>query len=164
MINAPDVFAIEDGLYVPQIAVEWFNDPMLGVPKPRFAGRTLRYSDADGWEVAGTTATSAWKPMAQAAKTVKAAFEEAHSGQDSEGYYELIGPKLAGNPHQLDHFELIRHDSASFDHSIDDIPRTSLYAWPKWLRSHGLQGVLWVDDSGPEVRYAAIRMEHFASA
>lgn len=163
MINAPDVFAIEDGLYVPKIAVEWFADPALGVPKPRLAGRTLRYTTADGWEIAGTTATAAWKPMSQAAKTVKAAFEEALTGEETDGYYELIGPKLAGNPHQLDHVELVRHGSGTFDYSIDDIPRTSLYAWPKWLRGHGLQGVLWVDDSGPEARYAAVRLEYFPS-
>lgn len=163
MITAPDIFTIEEGLYTPEIAVDWFTDPALGTPWPLFIGRTLRYSETKGWEVAGASAGAAWKNLSQAPKTVKAAFEAAEVDKaPAEGYYELVGPKLAGNPHGLDDVLLMRHGHVSFGADLDGLPRASLYAWPTWLRAHGAQGVLWIDDSGEETRYGAIRLAYFA--
>lgn len=160
MIIAPDVFTIDQGAYTPEIAVDWFNDPTLGKPTPLFIGRTLRYSADDGWEVAGTSANAPWKKLDQAAKTVKTAFEQADVPEPADGYYELVGPKFAGNPHSRDDVALLRHGSGEFTGPIDDIPRTSLYAWPRWLHEHGVQGVLWIDDSTEETRYAAVSVEY----
>jgi hypothetical protein len=164
MIIAPDVFTIHQGAYTPKIAVDWFNDPTLGNPTPLFIGRTLRYSNADGWEVAGTNPNSPWKKIDQAPKTVKAAFEQADVPEPTDGYYELIGPKLAGNPHGLNEAALIRHGGVTFGAPIDDIPRTSLYAWPKWLKEHQAQGVLWIDDSTQETRYAVVSAQYLPEA
>jgi hypothetical protein len=164
MIIAPDVFTIDQGAYTPEIAVDWFNDPRLGKPTPLFVGRTLRYSNDNGWEVAGTTATAAWKSMEQAPKTVKSAFEEADTDGVAEGYYELIGPKVAGNPHGLKSPAVVRHGGVAFGAPIDDIPRTSLYAWPAWLKKHKAQGVLWIDDSTEETRYAVVSAEYMPKA
>lgn len=160
MIIAPDIFVIDQGTYTPEVAVEWFKDPKLGKPTPLFVGRTLRYSNADGWEVAGTTANAAWKSMDAAAKTVKTAFEQVDTSNVAEGYYELIGPKISGNPHGLDEPAVVRHGGVAFGGPTDDIPRTSLYAWPRWLKQHRAQGVLWIDDSTDETRYAVVSMEY----
>lgn len=163
MIIAPDVFAIEQGAYTPEITVDWFKDPRLGIPMPLFVGRTLRYSAENGWEVAGASAATAWKRLSQAPKTVKAAFDQVDTSGDYytvEGYYELIGPKLTGNPHGLDEVTLVRHGAGAFAPGITDVPRTSLYAWPAWLAQAGAPGVLWVDDSTGERRYAAVRREY----
>lgn len=160
MIIAPDVFAIDQGTYTPEIAVEWFKDPSLGTPTPLFVGRTLRYSEADGWEVAGTSATAAWKPMSQAPKTIKAAFDQVDPPRPVEGYYELVGPKIAANPHGLDEVALVLHGGVTFDAPIDDMPRTSLYAWPAWLKKHHAHGVLWIDESTGETRYAAVSAQY----
>lgn len=160
MIIAPDVFVIDQGTYTPEIAVEWFKNPKLGKPTPLFVGRTLRYSNDDGWEVAGTSPNTPWKKVSQAPKTVKAAFEQAGVPEPTEGYYELVGPKIAGNPHDRNDIALLRHGSGEFTGPIDDIPRTSLYAWPAWLKKHDAQGVLWIDDSTEETRYAVVSMEY----
>lgn len=160
MIIAPDAFTIDQGTYTPEIAVEWFKDPALGTPTPLFVGRTMRYSADDGWEVAGTSANSPWKKLDQASKAIKSAFEEAEDVDEVEGYYELVGPKLAGNPHGLDAPALVRHGGVDFGAPIDDIPRTSLYAWPAWLKKHDALGVLWIDDSTEETRYAVISSEY----
>ena len=164
MIIAPDVFTIDQGTYIPEVAVEWFKDPTLGKPTPLFKGRTLRYSNAEGWEVAGTTATGPWKRIDDAAKTVKAAFDQADTSKAFEGYYELVGPKIAGNPHGLNEPAVIRHGGVAFVGVLDDFPRTSLYAWPAWLKKHKAQGVLWIDDSTEETRYAVISMEYMPGA
>lgn len=161
MIIAPDVFTIDRGMYTPEIAVEWFKDPALGTPTPLFTGRTLRYSAENDWEVAGTNATAAWKSLAQAPKTIKSAFAQVDTtDRPREGYYELIGPKIAGNPHGLDEVALVRHGGVAFGTALDDIPRTSLYAWPAWLKERKTPGVLWIDDSTGDMRYAAVRARH----
>lgn len=160
MIIAPDVFTIDQGKYIPEIAVDWFKNPKLGTPTPLFVGRTLRYSNADGWEIAGTTASAAWKSIDDAPKTIKAAFDQADTSRAYEGYYELVGPKISKNPHSLNEPALIRHGGVAFGAPVDDIPRDSLYAWPAWLKKHKAQGVLWIDDSTDETRYAVVSAQY----
>lgn len=151
---------IKQGAYTPRIAVDWFADPRLGTPTPLLIGRTLRYSDTDGWEVGPTGATGAWKRLAEGPKAIKAAFDRTDTSDPVEGYYELIGPKIAANPHGLKAPALVRHGDGGFDVPVDDIPRTSLYAWPAWLKKAGAQGVLWVDHSTGAPRYAVVNGQY----
>lgn len=160
MIIAPDVFEISDGTYTPTVATAWVTQH--GTPSPLYIGRTLRHTTAGGWEVGPATqgAKPIWKSVDKASKAIKRAFDAARVVDDPrEGYYELIGPGLAANPHQLDEgtFHLVNHGQGVFDAPP---PRTSLYALQNWIAERNdLQGILWVwrDPESRQTRYAAVR-------
>lgn len=46
-------------------------------------------------------------------------FREAFTGQEPDGTYELCGPKVQGNPEQIEQHQLIPHGEAV----LDDAPR-----------------------------------------
>jgi hypothetical protein len=165
MITAPDVFAVSDGTYTPDVAIDWVAQH--GEATVLHLGRTLRYSTADGWEFGpqGAAAKPVWKSIDKAPKTLKRAFDTA-VGTDggpeiddrAEGYYELIGPGLAGNPHgKADgEFALVRHGVTFFD---EQPPRTSLYALAKWIAKYEVPGILWRwDTPGGDTQFAAVRV------
>jgi hypothetical protein len=68
----------------------------------------------------------------------------------TDGTYELVGPKVQGNPYQLDHHELWRHGARL----IKDDPRTFdairdyLTAWP-------IEGIVWHHADGYMVKIKA---------
>lgn len=158
MIVAPDVFTVTDGTYAPTVEVDWVA--FHGEPSPLYIGRTLRYTTADGWTVGPATANAKriWKPLAKAAKTIRSAFDAAGAAEDPrEGYYELIGPGLADNPHQLDAgtFRVVGHGQGVFD---EILPRTSLYAMRNWMAATDYAGVLWTrTGEDGKTQYAAVR-------
>jgi hypothetical protein len=159
MILAPDVFAIEQGRYTPTVAIDWFADKTNGTPSPLWTGRTLRRTPDHGWEIAGTKPGTPWKPTSKAAPTIKKALASLTADDPEPGYYELVGPKLAGNPHGLDDVELRAHGSGLIDQDdLQSMPRTSLFAWPAWLERTGLHGILFTHtDTDGTVHYAAVR-------
>lgn len=162
MIIAPDAFTTEQGHYTPDVAVDWFPDKTIGTPSPLWIGRTMHLSEDGTWDIAGTKPGTPWKPTSKAAPTIKKALDNVNLDGAEPGYFELIGPKLAGNPHGLDEVELRAHGSGTIEAAdLATMPRTSLFAWPAWLERTGLQGVLWTDATGDETRYAAIRRRHF---
>lgn len=143
MIIAPDVFEITSGAYTPTLQVPWVAHH--GTASTLYTGRTLRYTDANGWEVgpASITAKATWKSLDKSAKAIKEGFDAAEVPTDpAEDYYELIGPGIAGNPHGKDEgqFALIRAGELTL---IPQPPRTSLYALADWLDSNGVPGLLW---------------------
>jgi hypothetical protein len=162
MITAPDVFEVDEhGRYTPTVAVPWVQTD--GVPTVLHVGRTLRYCPEEGWQV--TTAKTpnldpTWKPISKAAKAVKEAFAAAAAADNpAPGYYELIGPTFAGNPHHLGDFQLITHGSVPLNESP---PRTSLYALGPWLNARDLPGILWSWDTADGRLFAAVRAEHLS--
>lgn len=64
-----------------------------------------------------------------------------------DGTYELIGPKIQGNPYDLDAHELVVH-GAPFD---EDVP-TSFDALKQWFQDHHIEGVVWHHPDGRMVK------------
>lgn len=160
MITAPDVFEVDEhGRYTPTIATSWVQTD--GIPTVLHIGRTLRYSAEDGWEVTTaktTTPDPTWKPISKAAKSVKEAFAAADAAADpAPGYYELIGPTFAGNPHHIGDFQVVAHGSVPLE---DTPPRSSLYALGPWIAGHDIPGILWTWDTADGRLFAAVRAEH----
>lgn len=160
MITAPDVFKVDEhGRYTPTVAIPWVETD--GAPTVLHLGRTLRYSAEEGWEVTTaktTTPDPNWKPISKAAKAVKEAFAAASvADEPAPGYYELIGPSFAGNPHGLGDFQVVAHGSVPLEGAP---PRSSLYALGPWIAGNDIPGILWVWDA-PEGRlFAAVRADH----
>ncbi len=72
-----------------------------------------------------------------------------------DGTYELIGPKVQGNPEsvQAGH-QLVPHSSLAFD---DDVP-TTFEGLRAWLPLHNIEGVVW---HHPDGRMAKIKTKDF---
>lgn len=174
MIIAPDVFATDQGgTYTTDIATAWITEH--GTPSPLRIGRTLRYTPESGWEYgpAKADAKLTWKPLDSAPKTLRntigdtADLPEGAIGflPDRAAHYELIGPKIAGNPHGLDQHAIIRHGMTSNDDADDftAVATTSLWALVRhWFPRHPHhQGILWTwdDNASDWPRYAAVRRD-----
>jgi len=173
MITAPDVFATDsDGTYTSDVAVDWVAHH--GTPSPLYIGRTLRHIPGTGWEFGPTAADTKqeWKPLAEAPKTLRAAFGDPDDvptmaegwDPDRAAYYELIGPKLAKNPHGLERPHIIRHGLLREEEAADfqNVATTSLWALARnWFPEHNHQGVLWTWDDGNSdfPQFAAVRRD-----
>jgi hypothetical protein len=163
MINAPDVFEVDEhGRYTTTVAVPWVHTD--GVPTLLHVGRTLRFCPDEGWQTTTaktTTLEPVWKPISKAAKSVKEAFAAADAAEAVEpGYYELIGPTFAANPHGLGDWKVVAHGSVPL---AGQPPRTSLYALRNWVRNADIPGILWSWDA-PEGRlFAAVRADQLGS-
>lgn len=173
MITAPDVFTIDtDGTYTPEVAVDWVAEH--GTPSPLHLGRTLRYTPSSGWAFGpaqtGTKAT--WKPLAEAPKSLRTAIGDLgdlptmaeHFDPDQAGHYELIGPKIAKNPHGLDQPRIVRHGTIEPDQRDDftDVATTSLWALARnWFPDNNYLGILWTwdDDTTDWPHYAVVRRD-----
>lgn len=64
--------------------------------------------------------------------------------QPPDGTYELIGPKVQGNPERLDMHRLLRHADAA---QYDDAP-TSRAELVEWLRPLDIEGLVWHHPDG----------------
>lgn len=79
-------------------------------------------------------------------------FREAMSDFESlgDGTYELVGPKVQGNPENFGFHTLVRHGR----HLLHDCPRD--YAGLKaYLDKAGIEGVVWHHDDGRMVKIKA---------
>lgn len=63
-----------------------------------------------------------------------------------DGTYELVGPKVQGNPHGLDSHELWRHGEV-----LDEVPR-DFDGLKEWFREHRVEGVVWHHPDGRMVK------------
>lgn len=68
-----------------------------------------------------------------------------------DGTYELIGPKVQGNPYKLDHHELVKHGAWKFD---CDVPR-DFSGLKEFFETHHVEGVVWHRDNGDMVKIKA---------
>jgi hypothetical protein len=71
-----------------------------------------------------------------------------------DGTYELLGPKINGNPEGYDSHTLIRHDYAQ----PVDAPR-DYESLRKWLLDHQYEGIVW---HHPDGRMAKLKRRDFA--
>ena len=99
------------------------------------------------------------------------AFENA--GNDlAPGTYELVGPKVQGNPHEFEAHRLLRHGQLPFGQNLSasdplSAPPTEFTALGRWLHdladanlnaSRGFEGVVW---HHPDGRMAKIKVRDF---
>jgi hypothetical protein len=55
-----------------------------------------------------------------------------------DGTYELVGPKIQGNPEKFEDHRLIPHGS----HPLRDVPRT-FEALKEWFKTQDIEGIVW---------------------
>jgi len=66
-----------------------------------------------------------------------------------DGTYELVGPKIQGNPDKFGRHQLIKHGVDCF---FDDPPRT-FHELKAWLQSHNyVEGIVWRHPDGRMVK------------
>lgn len=76
------------------------------------------------------------------------------SSQIADGTYELVGPKVQGNPEHYDAHTLIAHDTAEV---LADAPR-DFDGLRDWLLAHEYEGIVW---HHPDGRMAKIKRRDF---
>lgn len=77
---------------------------------------------------------------------------------NKDGTYELVGPKVQGNPYGLGEHELWEHGEVyQLDDPPVDSPRTFV-AIREWLKTAGIEGIVWHHTDG---RMAKIKRRDF---
>ena len=101
-----------------------------------------------------TGKTMGWEPIAQSAYARYHA-EAVPAQALTPGTYELIGPKINGNPEKVDGHELVAHaDAETFD-----VPR-DLDGLRAWILAHPqYEGIVW---HHPDGRRAKLKYRDFA--
>lgn len=82
--------------------------------------------------------------------------------------YELIGPKVSGNPEGIGRHMLVRHGYTAFVEeaelaklSVSNVAFCEHYdVWGKWLREHDWEGIVW---HHPDGRRAKLKARDFSS-
>lgn len=64
-----------------------------------------------------------------------------------DGTYELVGPKVQGNPEKLDRHQLIPHGQ----HILPDAPRT-FDELREWFKGKDIEGIVWWHPDGRKVK------------
>lgn len=77
---------------------------------------------------------------------------EAFNPALSDGTYELVGPKIQGNPERVLNHLLIPHATVLYD-----APRT-FYCLEEWLPGQDIEGIVW---HHPDGRMAKIKLKDF---
>ena len=75
----------------------------------------------------------------------------------SDGTYELLGPKIQGNPEGLDSYELLKHSNAE---QYKNVPR-EFHALSSWLEGRDIEGIVF---HHPDGRMAKIKKRDFGQA
>jgi hypothetical protein len=103
-----------------------------------------------------TGKTVGWEPIDQSpfVKAWHDAIQNPVSGDLAPGTYELIGPKVNGNPEQRDRHELVTHDVAE---DLGDVP-LGYDELREWLADFKGEGVVW---HHPDGRMAKIKKRDF---
>lgn len=123
----------------------------------RFRRRELRAGEKqpDDFEVASvddeTGKTVGWVPVGDGPAD-RYPREAAGGGED--GTYELVGPKVQGNPERYETHELVRHGAEVFDPA----PPTDHAGLRAWLDGRDVEGVVW---HHPDGRMAKIKLRDF---
>lgn len=83
-------------------------------------------------------------------------FRQAFAGRDlADGTYELVGPKVQGNPEGWGDHELVSHDQLAC--YPEDPPRT-FQGLREWLAGQDIEGIVW---HHPDGRMAKIKLRDF---
>lgn len=97
-----------------------------------------------------TGKTIGWEPVEQSSFAkwhLEAESDDGGHGWD-EGTYELVGPKINGNPENAPSHMLLMHEDA---HVLDDAPR-DFDGLRAWLHTHSYEGIVWHHDDGRMVK------------
>ena len=94
-----------------------------------------------------------WVPVDFESKEDRWHVEAFHEGMAS-GTYELLGPKIQGNPEGFDRHILFYHGVAE---TYDDVPRT-FEGLREWLRGRDIEGLVF---QHPDGRMAKIRKKDY---
>lgn len=114
-----------------------------------------------GWEPIERSGFAKWHAEALANAEREAALAEEDAALFEPGTYELVGPKINGNPEGEDQHELIAHEHAEevFVHLGDfEIMREQILALKT---GYGAEGVVW---HHPDGRMAKIKARDFPQA
>ena len=141
---------------IPLVGVQTRREVKNGRPLPK----GFEVEDIDNF----TGKTFGWEPYGQSGFT-KFIDEALNLDEDGyadpehfpEGTYELIGPKINGNPEGVDSHQLIRHGADIIDIKVD-----LTYFWIKEIMSRfrtlGYEGLVW---HHPDGRMAKIKVRDF---
>lgn len=109
-------------------------------------GRTAPPEFEPATELDATTGKQeGWLPVGGGPED--AAHREAFLPLALDGTFELIGPKVQGNPEQEDCHILMRHGMDT----LDDAPRY-FNAMPDYFKSHDIEGIVWHHPDGRMVK------------
>jgi hypothetical protein len=125
------------------------------IPPPNYV--TAQYDTATGktvgWEPIGQSAFA--KYHAEAVENVESIGDDERDIPWTPGTFELIGPKINGNPEKLAGHDLIRHSTAEVfaftDRSFAELRRILLFL----AESYGYEGVVFHHEDG--VRFAKLK-------
>lgn len=103
-----------------------------------------------------------WEPMAQSAFAKFHAEAMTHTIHEDPGTYELIGPKINGNPEGYPHHVLVPHGWIPWSEQGDfaQAPRTYA-ALREWLAARPYEGIVWHHRDG---RMAKLKRKDFLSS
>jgi Family of unknown function (DUF5565) len=125
---------------------KWWARREVKEGKPAPAGFTALGTDPE------TGKTIGWEPAEQSSFARHLA--DAIGYADSEpGTYELIGPRINGNPEQMDCNALVPHGDIEFE----DVP-VDFDGLAAWLHSRPWEGIVW---HHPDGRMAKIKKRDF---
>ena len=127
--------------------------------------RELRAKDKEptGFETvdvdAETRKTVGWVPVGDGPEDRwhRDAFSRA-GGDLPDGTYELVGPKVQGNPEGEAEHKLIAHDSATLRYGADQEPPRTFGGLSAWLDGADIEGIVW---HHPDGRMAKIKKRDF---
>jgi hypothetical protein len=107
-------------------------------------------ADAETGKVIG------WEPAGQSGFAKYLDQAVAQFGADpAPGTYELLGPKINGNPEEMLTHTLLLHETAT---RLDDVPR-DFDGLASWLYAHHYEGIVW--HGGPNGAMAKLKRKDF---
>ena len=127
---------------------------------PAFQPELSDYKDApDGWEACEpepnhhTGHWPGWVPVGDEPESKH--HREAWGSHDRpympDGTYELVGPKIGGNPYNLTHHEFWVH-GVSFQRVSEDTPPRTFEGLRKWFGANIVEGIVWHHPDGRMVK------------
>lgn len=102
-----------------------------------------------GWEPVEQSAFAKWH-----AEALGCELSDAQDKNNCTGTYELVGPRINGNPEGYETHLLIYHDGADV---LPDAPR-DFGGLARWLRAQPYEGIVW---HHPDGRMAKIKRRDF---
>lgn len=93
-----------------------------------------------------------WQPTEVTDKWHHEAFATIPDGEAANGTYELVGPKIQGNPYHLDHHELWRHGAKLVSFAEDQYPCEDVddlfSLMGSALMQRPIEGIVWHRSNG----------------
>jgi len=107
--------------------------------------------EAEGTDIE-TSKTVGWLPVGDGPED--ALHREAFSITVADGTYELVGPKVQGNPERYDRHRLVPHSSLA----MSEEPPRDFAGLARWLEGKDIEGIVF---HHPDGRMAKIKLRDF---